>query len=132
TFPPSGQKQAEEYAKSLNKGGGNEYVVKDNIGFKDNVYFFFKYQIGYMYFRYFMWNFTGKQDDIQGTYANDNGRWISGIPFIDNSHRFFTPDWPQENLSKTMRENKGKNKFFMIPFIIGLIGLIYTFFKDDK
>ncbi|MDB5281959.1 MAG: hypothetical protein JWO06_1034 [Bacteroidota bacterium] len=132
TFPPNAQKQATDYAAAMNKGGGNEYVMKDNIGQKDNIYFFFKYQIGYMYFRYFMWNFAGKQDDIQGNYGNDNGRWISGIPFIDNSHKFFTPDWPQENLSKTMENNKGKNKFFMIPFIIGLIGLIYTFFKDEK
>ena len=132
TFPPSGQKEAEQYAAGLNKGGGNSYYVKDVIGFKDNVAYFFKYQVGYMYFRYFMWNFSGKQDDIQGTYANDNGRWISGIPFIDNSHKFFTPDWPQENLSQTMLHNKARNKFYMIPFIIGLVGLIFTFFKDEK
>lgn len=132
TFPPSGQKAAQDYAAQLNKTSGGAFAVRDNVSFKDNISFFFKYQIGYMYFRYFMWNFTGKQDDIQGTYANDNGRWISGIPFIDNSHRFFTPDYPQENLSKTMLQNKGRNKFYMIPFIIGLIGLIYTFFKHEK
>ncbi len=132
TFPSSGQRQAEEYAASLNKTGGNQYYVRDAISFKDNVVFFFKYQIGYMYFRYFMWNLAGKQDDIQGTYQNDNGRWISGIPFIDNSHKFFTPDWPQENLSKTMLKNKARNKFYMIPFMLGLVGLIYTFFKNEK
>ncbi len=133
TFPSSGQKQATDYAASLNKqAGGGAYVVKDAITFSDNLRFFFKYQIGYMYFRYFMWNFAGRQNDIQGTYGNDDGRWISGIPFIDNSHKFFTPDWPQENLSKTMRENKGRNMFFMIPFMIGLIGLIYTLFRDEK
>ena len=134
TFPPSGLKQANEYAASLNKdaSGQGQYYVKDAITFGDNLTFFFKYQIGYMYFRYFFWNFAGKQNDIQGTYGNDDGRWISGIPFIDNSHKFFTPDWPQENLSKSMKANKAKNKFFMIPFILGLIGLIYTLFKDEK
>ena len=133
TFPPSGMKQATDYAASLNKqAGAGTYVVKDAISFSDNITFFFKYQIGYMYFRYFMWNFSGRQNDIQGTYGNDDGRWISGIPFVDNSHKFFTPEWPQENLSKSMKANKGRNTYFMIPFIIGLIGLIYTLFKDEK
>ncbi len=132
TFPPSNQKQAQDYANSMNKKGGNEYYVKDNISWGDNIKFFFKYQVGFMYFRYFMWDFTGRQDDIQGTYGNTNGRWISGIPFIDNSHRFFTPDWPQEHLPKSALGNKARNKFYMIPLIIGLIGLIFTFFKDEK
>ncbi|MCW5907721.1 MAG: DUF2723 domain-containing protein [Chitinophagales bacterium] len=131
-FPSGGQRQAEEYAASLNKDGANTFYVKDAISFSDNLAFFFKYQVGYMYFRYFMWNFAGRQDDIQGTYANDNGRWISGIPFIDNSRAFFTPEWPQQNLSKSMLENKARNKFYMLPFIIGLIGLIYTLYKDEK
>ncbi len=132
TFSPAQQKDAEQYAAGLNKNGGNAFYVRDVIGFGDNIRYFFKYQIGYMYFRYFMWNFAGKQDDVQGTYGNDNGRWICGIPFIDNSHRFFTPDWPQQNLSQTMLHNKARNKFYMIPFVIGLIGFIFTFFKDEK
>ncbi len=132
TFPPSGFKQATDYANSLNKDGSGNYYVKDAVSFGDNIRFFFKYQLGYMYLRYFMWNFSGRQDDVQGTYGNDNGRWICGIPFVDNSHTFFTPDWPQDNLSKSMKENKARNKFYMIPFIIGLIGLIYTLMKDEK
>ncbi len=133
TFPSNGFKQANDYAASLNKeAGGGLYAVKDVISFSDNLRFFFKYQIGYMYFRYFMWNFAGRQNDIQGTYGNDDGRWISGIPFVDNSHAFFTPDWPQENLSKSMLDNKARNKFYMIPLIIGLIGLIWTLFKDER
>ncbi len=131
TFPSSGLKQATDYAATLNKDGGS-YRVKDAVSFGDNLRFFFKYQVGYMYFRYFMWNFSGKQNDIQGTYGNDDGRWISGIPFVDNSHKFFTPDWPQQNLSKVARENKAMNTFFMIPFILGVIGLIYTLFKDER
>ncbi|MES2622423.1 MAG: DUF2723 domain-containing protein [Bacteroidota bacterium] len=132
TFPPSGLKQATDYAASLNKEGSGQFRVKDAVTFGDNIRYFFKYQVGYMYFRYFMWNFSGRQNDIQGTYGNDDGRWISGIPFIDNTHTFFTPEWPQENLSKVMRENKARNTFFMIPFIIGMIGLLYTFFKEEK
>lgn len=137
TFPPDAQRAANDYVAELNskspgRDGRGQYVVKDDITFGDNIAFFLKYQVGYMYFRYLMWNFTGRQDDIQGTYANDNGRWISGIPFIDNSGLFFTPEWPQENLSKTMRENKARNKFYMIPFIIGVIGLIFTLYKDER
>lgn len=132
TFPPSGLTQAQEYAASLNKGGNNEYYVKDAITFSDNLRFFFKYQVGYMYFRYFMWNFAGRQNDIQGTYGNDDGRWVTGISFIDNLGTFFLPEWPQENLSKEMRENKARNHFYLLPFIIGMIGLIFTLMKDDK
>ena len=132
SFPPSGQKQANDYANDLNKKNGNEYYVKDHITWGDNIKFFFKYQVGFMYFRYFMWNFAGRQDDLQGTYGNTNGRWISGIPFIDNSHLFFTPDWPQENLPQSALHNKARNKFYMIPLIVGLIGFIFTFFKDEK
>ena len=132
TFPNSSQKQANDYANQLNKKGGGEYYVQDNISFKDNIRFFLKYQVGYMYFRYFMWDFAGRQDDNQGTFQNENGRWISGIPFIDNSHLAFTPDWPQENLPKSALQNKARNKFYMIPLILGLIGLIFTFFKDEK
>jgi hypothetical protein len=131
TYPPGQFDQASKDAAEMMKQGGY-YYVKDDISFKDNIGFFLKYQIGYMYFRYLMWNFTGRQDDIQGTYANDNGRWISGIPFIDNSGIFFTPEYPQTNLSPTMEANKARNKYYMIPFILGVIGLIYTLFKDER
>jgi hypothetical protein len=64
--------------------------------------------------------------------ANDNGRWITGISFIDNSGMFFTPEWPQEGLSQSALTNKARNKFYMIPFIIGVIGLIYTLYRHEK
>ena len=60
------------------------YVVKDNVSFWDNISFFGKYQVGYMYMRYFLWNFAGRTNDLQGTYANEHGRWQSGIPLLDN------------------------------------------------
>jgi hypothetical protein len=132
TFDPGQRQQANQIAQQRNAEQPGRYFVKDDISMKDNIWYFLKYQIGYMYFRYFMWNFAGRQDDIQGTYGNDNGRWISGIPFIDNSGLFFTPEYPQEHLSKESLENKGRNKFYMIPFILGLIGLIYTLYKNEE
>lgn len=132
-FEPGQQDAAERALKQNNASEPGRYMLKDEIGQGDNLWFFGKYQLGYMYFRYFMWNFAGRQDDIQGTYANDNGRWICGIPFIDNmGGKFFTPQYPQDNLSKTIASNKGRNKFYMIPFILGLIGLIYTLYRNEK
>jgi len=132
TFDPGQRQQANQIAQQRNAEQPGRYFVKDDISMKDNIWYFLKYQIGYMYFRYFMWNFAGRQDDIQGTYGNDNGRWICGIPFIDNSGLFFTPEYSQEHLSKESLENKGRNKFYMIPFILGLIGLIYTLYKNEE
>lgn len=131
-FPPGQYEAAAQAAAGMSKDQPGRYYVKDDVNFSDNMRYFFTYQVGYMYFRYLMWNFTGRQDDIQGTYANDNGRWISGIPFIDNSGIFFTPSYTQKNLSPNALNNKARNKFFMIPFIIGVIGLIYTLFKDER
>ena len=132
-FDAGQAEMASQTAQQRNAGEPGRYIVKDKISKSDNIKFFFKYQIGYMYMRYFMWNFAGRQDDIQGTYANDNGRWICGIPFIDNlGGAFFTPEFPQDHLSPTIAANKGRNKFYMIPFMLGLIGFIYTLYKNDK
>ena len=90
-----------------------------------NLYYLFDYQIGYMYWRYFMWNFSGRQDDIQGK-MNMNGNWISGINFID--------EWRlgnQKNLPSDVLENKARNKYYMLPLILGFIGL-YFLFKTNK
>ncbi len=131
-FDPGQEQQARQTAQQRNVDEPGRYIVKDDISMKDNIWYFLKYQVGYMYFRYFMWNFAGRQNDTQGTYGNDDGRWISGISAIDNSGKFFTPEWPQEHLSKSMLNNKGRNKFFMIPFLLGLIGLIYTLYKNER
>ena len=132
-FDPGQSEMANQVMQQHNQGEPGRYTLKDKISTWDNYRFFFKYQIGYMYLRYFMWNFAGKEDDIQGTYANDNGRWICGIPFIDNlGGAFFTPEFPQDHLSPTIAANKGRNKFYMIPFLLGLIGFIYTLYKNDK
>ncbi len=100
----------------------------------ENINFFVDYQLGHMYFRYFMWNFAGRQNDVQGngadgTGASDllNGNWISGIPFIDEGRL-----GPQDNLPVSITSNKANNKFYMIPFLLGIIGLIGHFMKDRK
>lgn len=93
--------------------------------FGENISFMIQYQFGYMYGRYFMWNFVGKQNDIQGNLDN-NGNWLSGIDFIDNVRL-----GSQENLPSEVKNNKGRNKYYFLPLILGLIGLFYHF-KNDK
>ena len=93
--------------------------------FGENLNFMLSYQFGYMYGRYFMWNFTGKQDDIQGNLDN-HGNWLSGIGFIDNFRL-----GSQKNLPSDVLDNKGRNTYFFLPLILGLIGLFFHL-KNDK
>jgi len=95
--------------------------------FGENLKFMFQYQFGCMYGRYFMWNFVGRQNDIQGN-LDSNGNWISGISFIDN---FFRLD-SQENLPDEFKNNKGRNTYFFLPLILGIIGLLYHVKMDKK
>ncbi len=92
----------------------------------DNIYFLAKYQIGWMYWRYFMWNFAGRQNGEQGYYAWDksSGNWISGIPFIDNARLF-----DQSQITEDMKRHKGRNVYYLLPFLFGLIGIFYHFRK---
>lgn len=93
---------------------------KQKPKFKHNFAFFAKYQIGWMYWRYFMWNFSGRQNDDQGYIGSVDGNWISGIDFVDEARL-----GPQDNLPDTMAANKGRNKYYMLPFILGLIGIFF-------
>ncbi len=88
----------------------------------DNIKFFGGYQVYWMYLRYFMWNFSGKQNDIQGVYTGNvrDGNWITGISFIDN---LIYGD--QSQLPDSLKKNKANNKLFALPFILGLIGFFY-------
>jgi hypothetical protein len=95
--------------------------------FGENLTFFFKYQLGHMYFRYFMWNFSGRQNNIQGHGSALEGNWITGIPFIDEGLV-----GSQENLPEYMAENKAMNKFYLLPLIIGILGLVWQLSKDKK
>ena len=109
-----------EYWGGVPKGG--------KPGFGNNIEFAFRYQIGWMYLRYFMWNFSGRESDIQGHGGPLNGNWITGIAPIDQLRL----GYPQDNLPKEIAENKGRNKYYMLPFLFGLLGLVYHFMKDRK
>lgn len=93
----------------------------------DNIYYLLDYQIGYMYWRYFMWNFSGRQDDIQGK-MDMHGNWISGINFVDEYLLGIT----QDNLPSDVLNNKARNTYYLLPLLLGLIGLFFVFSKDKK
>lgn len=107
--------------------GKTEIINKPTLG--ENLRFFFTYQIGHMYMRYFMWNFAGRQNDIQGHGEPSHGNWMSGIGLFDN-HRI----GPQDNdkLPNDLANNKGANRFYMLPLILGLAGLIFQINKNYK
>ncbi|UGU14337.1 DUF2723 domain-containing protein [Sinomicrobium kalidii] len=102
------------------------YIDVEPPGLPDNLGFMFRYQFGYMYWRYFMWNFAGRQDDIQGE-MNNHGNWISGIKSIDEQHL-----GPQDNLPSDVLNNKARNTYFFLPLILGIIGFIFQLRKDPK
>ena len=93
----------------------------------ENLFFFFSYQCNFMYWRYFMWNFAGRQNDVQGNGELEHGNWITGIPFIDNARL-----GNQDLLPDELKENKGHNVFFCLPLIIGLIGLFWQAYRGKR
>ena len=104
-----------------------KYVFKPS--FSQNLAYFFNYQLNHMYLRYFMWNFAGRQNDINNQQGElDAGNWISGIPFIDNP-RLGDQSLLPEDLGKG---NKGHNVYFMLPLILGIIGLIWQSFAGKR
>ena len=110
--------------KTVDREGNEKIVYKPTFG--DNLQFFFSYQIGHMYFRYFMWNFVGRQNDVESQPNIRDGNWISGINFIDSirlGNQDFLP---------IRSQNPANNKFYFLPFILGLIGLIYQLNKNNK
>ena len=98
--------------------GQQKSDVKPTFG--ENLRFFFDYQVRYMYFRYFMWNFAGRQNDMQGYGEIDHGNWITGISFIDN---YLVGD--QKNLPTELKENKGRNAYYLLPLILGILGMVF-------
>ena len=95
--------------------------------FIENITFMVDYQFGYMYGRYFMWNFVGRQNDIQGKLDIHDGNWLSGIGFIDEMRL-----GPQSNLPQDIADNKGRNTYYFLPFILGIIGLVFQLKKDKN
>ncbi|MFI5172977.1 MAG: hypothetical protein ACHQFW_11335, partial [Chitinophagales bacterium] len=97
--------------------------------YSDNMNFFFNYQLGHMFWRYFMWNFSGRQNDNQGTFADNykDGNWITGIDMVDKSK-----NKQLESLPPSFTDLVSHNVFYMLPFIIGIMGMVFQFKKDKK
>jgi hypothetical protein len=121
----SGEIDLKGYDKFLNTYG--EYLIIEKPSFASNMKFMFQYQFGYMYGRYLLWNFVGRQNDNQGKYDDMNGNWITGIAFIDE-----LLVGSQKNLTSDMQNNKGRNVYFGLPFILALLGIFYHAKKDVK
>ena len=121
----------EEFYRAYTGGRGKKVA-----GAKDrkptmgaNLYYFFDYQLGWMYWRYFMWNFVGRQNEIHSPTPGNifHGNWESGITFIDNIRL-----GDQSNAPSTLAENKGKNHYFFLPLLLGLLGLFFQFDRDKR
>ena len=93
----------------------------------ENLKFFVSYQLNFMYWRYFMWNFAGRQNDIQGYGEKEHGNWITGIPFIDNLRL-----GDQDLLPDSLKNNKGHNVFYCLPLILGLVGLFFQAYRGAR
>lgn len=101
--------------------------TKRRPDFIENITFMFKYQFGYMYGRYFMWNFVGRQNDEQGHLDIQNGNWLSGVPIVDNVIL-----GPQQNLPDEVKNNPARNTYFFFPLILGLLGVFYHVKRDPN
>uniref|UniRef100_A0AB33J7T6 DUF2723 domain-containing protein n=1 Tax=Prevotella sp. GTC17260 TaxID=3236796 RepID=A0AB33J7T6_9BACT len=93
----------------------------------ENIRFFLSYQCNFMYWRYFMWNFAGRQNDIQGNGELEHGNWITGIPFVDNARL-----GDQSKLPDDLKNNKGRNVFYCLPLLLGLLGLFWQAWRGQR
>ncbi len=105
--------------------GQEKTDIKPTFG--ENLQFFFDYQVRFMYWRYFMWNFSGRQNDIQGNGEIDHGNWITGIKFIDN---WLVGD--QTKLPSELAENKGRNTYYMLPLLLGILGMLFLIYNGKE
>jgi len=119
-----GDIDSQGYHEFLTQYGGYLDIEKPSLF--SNIQYLLQYQMGSMYWRYFFWNFVGKQNDLQWKYDLLNGNWLSGINFIDEIRL-----GPQTNLPDDVVNNKGRNKYYFLPLILGILGL-YFLFKKDK
>ena len=107
----------------------SDYLIIEKPSALDNLSFMIEYQFGYMYGRYLLWNFVGRQNDVQGKYDNLDGNWMSGIKFVDELH---LGKGISDNLPQDVSNNKGRNFYYFLPFILGIIGLLYHAKRDLK
>jgi len=134
-FPRMYSKQHAEMYKNWVNIKGNDVpfdqcgnMVMVNIPTQwENIQFFFSYQLNFMYWRYFMWNFAGRQNDIQSSGEIEHGNWITGIKFIDN-----ILVGNQDLLPQDLKDNKGHNVFYCLPLLLGLIGLFWQAYHSQK
>ena len=128
-YSQDGRLRHQEYYKRWSGTPGNR---KPTMG--ENLKYFFRYQVHFMYWRYFMWNFVGRQNDEQGHYFNDDGsrdyihgNWISGIGFLDEARL-----GPQKNMPDHLKNNKARNTYYFLPLLLGLCGLVFHWMKNRK
>jgi hypothetical protein len=131
----SDQSDHEEVYKEWGGSKGIPLQITDQSGnkstvrkprYSENLKFMFSYQFGYLYFRYFMWNFSGRQNDTQGNGGAIDGNWITGIKFLDEP-RVGTYDLPDDQ-----KNDASRNKYFLLPFLLGIAGLFYQLNRDNK
>ena len=120
-----GEVDYEDYNDFLKQYG--RYIDIQKPSLLDNIYYLFDYQIGYMYWRYFMWNFTGRQDDVQGR-LDLHGNWISGFNVVDS----YILGVSQDNLPSDVLNNRARNTYYFLPLLLGLIGLFFLFNRNKK
>ena len=121
------QYHADFYAEWLGLSQDQQTGKYEAPTYGDNMIWFFSYQMSHMYWRYFMWNFAGKQNDIQGLGNKRDGNWISGISLIDNKRL-----GNQDEMPDSIKKNKAHNKLYMLPFILGIVGCVYQFLRNKK
>jgi len=110
---------------TVTSGSDKETIVCPTFG--ENLRYFFRYQTGYMYLRYFMWNFAGRQNDDQGNGNPIQGNWISGIKFIDEARLGDLDKIPED-----VKDNPARNTYFFLPLLLGIAGLVWQYRKDRK
>jgi hypothetical protein len=105
----------------------SQYLDVEKPSFISNLGYMFEYQFGYMYWRYLMWNFAGRQNDNQGQLTDLDGNWLSGIDFIDEIRL-----GSQDDLPGDVKNNKARNTYYFLPFILGIIGIFFQYNRDKK
>jgi len=121
------QYHAQSYAEWLRLSQDPQTGKYEAPSYAQNLEWFFTYQMSHMYWRYFMWNFSGKQNDIQGFGNKRDGNWITGVGFVDNKRL-----GDQQMLPESIKNNKAHNTLYMLPFILGIIGCVYQFLRNRK
>ncbi len=121
----NGNVDADDYHNFLKQFGS--YLNVEKPSFWSNLQYMLEYQMGYMYWRYFMWNFSGRQNDLKGEFSPLEGNWISGFDWLDSLRLGSQHQLPAEAL-----QNKARNTYYMLPFLLGLVGLLFMFNKDQK